>query len=333
MLYSFLVLFRKITNNYHDGYVHVTKLNPTMQGNVTCIPMLDLNMHQEFNITIIIIIIVFLLSSNLLMINGITKVNFNLKMSHKLYILQGILGLVNGCIILPLYIVTESLPSESSCFKALATLFGVVYLNLMEIITLVLLSTIRYYAVTSQRNFSGRKVIFIGILTSIVALIECVSLIWSREASNVNASAYLSILFSITYIISQIVVISANSLLLRYVKTIASESGMNGINITYQQRATKTVLILSISFILFTFPSVTTACLSAFIRLRNGEVAFAIKLSMQWTYLLFVLYSGFNAVIFITRTKEITDYYIKIIKRNCICSRSHHLTGVNFNLH
>ena len=199
------------------------------------------------------------------MINGITKVNFSLKMSHKLYILQGILGLVNGCVILPLYIITEILPNESRCFIALATLFGVVYLNLLELITLALLSTIRYYAVKSQRNFSGRKVIFVVVLTSFVALIQCVSLIWSRKTSNVNASAYLSILFSISYIISQIVVISANALLLRYVKKIANESGMNGININYQQRATKTVLLLSVSFILCTFPSVTTACVSAFI--------------------------------------------------------------------
>ena len=50
---------------------------------------------------------------------------------------------------------------------------------------------------------------------------------------------------------------------------------------------------------------------------------------MQWTYLLFVLYSGFNAVIFITHTKEITDYYINIMQKHCICSRSHNITGVN----
>ena len=129
-----------------------------MQSNGTCFVKMELNKYKEFNITIIIIIIVFLLSSNLLMINGITKVNFNLKMSHKLYILQGILGLVNGGIILPLYILTQSLPNESRCVIAFSTLFGVVYLNLLEMITLALLSTIRYYAVKYQRNFSGRKV-------------------------------------------------------------------------------------------------------------------------------------------------------------------------------
>ena len=302
-----------------------------MQTNVTCAPMLDLNMNTEFKNTIIIIIIVFLLSSNLLMINGITKVNFSLKMSHKLYILQGILGLVNGCVILPLYIVTEILPSESRCFIALATLFGVVYLNLLEIISLALLSTIRYYAITSQRKFSGRKVISIVVLTSMVALIESVSLIWSLEASNVNVYGYLSILFSITYIVSQIVVISANVLLLRYVKEIVNESGMNAINLNYQQRATETVLLLSLSLILCTSPSVTVACVSAFIRLKNGEITFLIKLFMQWTYLLFVLYSGINAVIFITRTKEITDYYIDVIKKHYICSRSHNLTDANLS--
>ena len=274
-----------------------------------------------------------LMSSNLLMINGITKVNFSLKMSHKLYILQGILGLVNGGIILPLYILTESLPSESRCFIALATFFGDVYMNLLEMITLALLSTIRYYAVASQRNFSGCKVIFIVILTSIVALIECVSLTWSRKTLNVKALAYLSILFSISYIISQIVVISANALLLRYVKQIANESGMNGININYQQRATKTVLLLSISFILCTSPSVTTTCVSAFMLLKNGEVTFAIYLFMQWTYLLFVLYSGINAVVFITRTKEITDYYIDVIQKHYVCSRLHNLTCANLNIH
>ena len=170
------------------------------------------------------------------MINGIRKVNFSLKMSHKLYILQGILGLVNGGIILPLYILTQSLPHVSRCVIALATIFGAVYLSLLEMITLVLLSTIRYYAVTSQRNLSGRKVIFIVISTSIVALIESVTLIMSQVTSNVKASVYVSIMFSITYIISQIVVISANALLLRYIKTTASESGMNGINFNYQQR-------------------------------------------------------------------------------------------------
>ena len=263
-----------------------------------------------------------------------SKSQFQFKnVSQIIYILQGILGLVTGGVLLPLYLLTEILPSEFRCFIALATLFGVVYLNLLEIITLALLSTVRYYAITSQRKFSGCKVISIVMLTSIVALIESVSLIWSRQTSNVNVSAHLSILFSITYIISQIVVISANALLLRYVKKIANESGMNGINFNYQQRATKTVLLLSISFILCSFPSVTTACISAFIRLKYGEVTFVIKLFMQWTYLLFVLYSGINAVIFLTRTKEITDYYIDIIQKHNVCSRTHNLTGANRNRH
>ena len=200
-------------------------------------------------------------------------------------------------------------------------------------ITLALLSTIRYYAVTSQRNLSGRKVILIGILTSIVALIESVTLIMCQVTLNVTALAYVSMLFSITYIISQIVVISANVLLLRYVKTIAHESGMNGINFNYQQRATKTVLLLSISFILCTFPSVTAQGISSFIRLKNGGVTFVTQLFLQWTYLLFVLYSGFNAFIFITRTKEITSYYNNIILKYCVCSRSYNLTGANLNRH
>ena len=195
-----------------------------------------------------------------------------------------------------IYILTQSLPSESRCIIASTTLFVVVYLSLLEMVTLALLSTIRYYAVTSQRNLSGRKVIFIAMFTLIVAFIASVTLILCHVTSNIKDLAYVSILFSITYIIYQIVVISASVLLLRYVKTTANESGMNGINFNYQQRATKTVLLLSTSFMLCTFPSVTAQSVSSFIRLKKGEVTFVAQLSLQWSYLLFVLFLGINLV-------------------------------------
>ena len=65
--------------------------------------------------------------SNVIMINGIWKTNFTLKLSDKLYIYQCILGLFDGFFMLPLYSLTQILENEVRCPIALFTLFGIIH--------------------------------------------------------------------------------------------------------------------------------------------------------------------------------------------------------------
>ena len=271
-------------------------------------------LNRVLLISIVTIINIFLLISNLIMIIGIWKSNSSLKLSHKLYIFQCMIGLLDGFIMLPLFILIELLKNEAICYMELIILFGIINQGLLQMITLAILSILRYYAISCQRNISGQRVILIYILIYTVSLSAYSIPIWRSDIS-------FSILFTCVAIISvilQAAIVFANVRLLKYVKAVESENHVNNINIDFHKRAVKTILLLSISFISCTSPLSVTTSIYAY-SLKNGEHDSSSVLNecMQLTFMLNTLYSGVNSVIYIFRSKNIVEYYNPIIK-NCI---------------
>ena len=192
-------------------------------------------------------------------------------------------------------------------------------------ITLALLSILRYYVISINRNFSGQRVILTYILIYTVALSAFSIPIWRSDVP----FTILPISVAIINFILQATVVVANVMLLIYVRAIENENDVNNINIDCHKRAIKTILLLSISFISCSSPSAIILAICAYL-LLNGEYDSSddLKECMQWSYLLFTLYSGINSVIYICRCKNIAAYYKHIIKNYfgvcaayCSCNR------------
>ena len=287
-----------------------------MHKNETCTTMMRLNINIILNICMITTIMIFLIISNVIMINGIWKTNFTLKLSHKLYIYQCILGLFDGLVMLPLYSLTQILENEVRCSIALLTLFGIIHQSLLELTTLALLSISRYYRISYHFSFSGKRVIFVYMLTYAFTVgIACI-MVWYRSISDIKLLSYISIGLCIMNFMLQTIIVSANILLLKYVRQIGKENTMNNINIDYQKHAIKTILLLSISLIICAFPTVITVCISSYQRLKEGNDLRVTHAYLQLAFILFTLFSGINSVIYIFRSKEIIVYYKAIILNN-----------------
>ena len=143
----------------------------TNGNNGTCFIHAYLNINPSLYVPTMATIILFLLISNLLMISNIWKTNNTLKTSHKPYIFQCITGLIDGCLILPLHMATQL--ATNKCIFIVITLSMMGYQNILDIVTIALLSlATRYYAVTSQRNLTSCKIILVFLTASIIAIIS-----------------------------------------------------------------------------------------------------------------------------------------------------------------
>ena len=287
-----------------------------MHKNETCTTVMKLNINIILNICIITTIMIFLIISNVLMIHGIWKTNFTLKLSHKLYLFQCILGLFDGVFILPLYLLTQILENEVRCSIALLTLFGIINQSLLELTTLALLSISTYYRISYHFSFSGKRVIFVYILTYAFTVCSASIMAWCRSISDIKLLSYIAIGLSIMNFMLQAIIVSANIFLLKYVRQIGKENTMNNINIDYQKHAIKTILLLSISLMICTFPTVITVCISSYQRLNEENDLRVPHAYLQLSYIVFMLFSGINSVIYIFRSKEIIVYYKTIIMKN-----------------
>ena len=259
---------------------------------------------------------IFLIISNVIMINGIWKTNLKLKLSHKLYIYQCILGLFDGFFMLPLYLLTKILENEVRCSIALLALFGIIHQSLLELTTLALLSISRYYRISFHFSFSGKRVIFVYILTYAFTIGIASTMVWYRSTSDIKLLSYISIGLCIMNFMLQTIIVSANIFLLKYVKQIGKENTVNNINIDYQKHAIKTILLLSISLIICAFPTVIIVFISSYQRLKEGSDLRVTHAYLQLSYIVFMLFSGINSVIYIFRSKEIIVYYKAFILKN-----------------
>ena len=97
---------------------------------------LSFGVNRLFLISMGIIIIMFLLISNFIMIIGIWKVNSTLKLSHKLYIFQCIIGLFHGFIMLPIYILTELFEIKVKYYMDIIIFFAICNQCILEMLTL-----------------------------------------------------------------------------------------------------------------------------------------------------------------------------------------------------
>ena len=252
------------------------------------------------------------------------EIKFLLKLSHKLYIFQCIIGLLDGFIMLPLYISMEYFENQAKCYVELVIFFGICNQCTLQMITLALLSVLRYYAISRQRNISGKRVILIYIILYTFAMCAFAIIIWKGDTLHPTLYMYISIFYAITNVILQVIIVSANVMLLKYVRAIKRENNVNNINIDYHKRAIKTILLLSISFISSTLPSAVNVCIYYYLLIiKENEKASAVKEGLQWTYMLFTLYSGINSVIYIFRTKTIVAYYKPIIMNYFVMCRAH----------
>ena len=263
-------LFRCCCWCYHGFFVTTTR-QMVMHKNQTCTTVMRLNINVTLNICIITTIMIFLIISNVIMINGIWKTNLKLQLCHKLYIYQCILGLFDGFFMLPLYSLTQILENEVRCSIALLTLFGIIHQSLLELTTLALLSISRYYRISYHFSFSGKRVMFVYILTYAFTVGIASIMVWYRSISDIKILAYISIGLCIMNFMLQAIIVSANILLLKYVRQIGEENIMNNINIDYQKYAIKTILLLSISLIICAFPTISAVCISSYQRLKEGK--------------------------------------------------------------
>ena len=185
-------------------------------------------------------------------------------------------------------------------------LFGIINQSLLQMITLALLSILRYYAISFHRTFSGQRVILTYTLIYTVALSAFSIPIWRSDIP----FTILPISVALIHFILQAAVVLANVMLLIYVRVIESENHVNNINIDCHKRAIKTILLLSISFISCASPSAVIVAIYAFLILKGEyDSSDDLKECMQLSYLLFTLYSGINSVIYICRCKNIVAYY------------------------
>ena len=291
-----------------------------MHRNETCMIVMRLNLNVTLNICMITTIMIFLIITNVIMINGIWKTDFTLKLSHKLYIYQCILGLFDGLVMLPLYLLTQTHENEVRCSIALLTLFGIIHQSLLELTTLALLSISRYYRISYHFSFSGKRVMFVYILTYAFTVGIASIMLWYRSIFDIKLLSYISIGLCIMNFILQTIIVSANILLLKYVRQIGKENTVNNINIDYQKHAIKTILLLSISLIICAFPTVIAVCISCYQRLKEGKDLRVTHAYFQLAYILFTLFSGINSVIYIFRSKGIIVYYKAIILNNYDCT-------------
>ena len=231
---------------------------------------------------------------------------------------------------LPVYLLIESFENEIKCYMELITLFGIFNQCIFHMLTLALLSVLRYYPISCQRNISGKRVILIYIIIFGSAVCAFSIIIWVGDISFAILYTYSSIFFAILNVIIQVIVVSSNVMLLKYVRTIESENRVNNIHINNHKRAINTILILSISLTICATPSAVISSINAYI-LLNGEndSSGALKECMNWSYMLFTLYSGINSIIYIFRSKIIVEYYKPIImnyftvfRENCLCNRN-----------
>ena len=197
------------------------------------------------------------------------------------------------------------------CYMELIILFALINQGLLQLITLAILSILRYYAISCQRNISGQRVILTYILIYTLSLSAYCIPIWRSDIS-------FSIVFTCVAIISiilQAAIVFANVLLLKYVRAVENENHVNNINVDFHKRAIKTILLLSISFICCTSPASVITSIYAY-SLQNGPnyLYYVLNEGMQLTFLLNTLYSGVNSVIYIFRCKNIVEYCKYIIK-------------------
>ena len=176
------------------------------------------------------------------------------------------------------------------------------YQNILDIVTIALLSLARYYAFTSQRNLTSCKIILVFVTASIIAIISSILLLWSATI-NIKSYAYMTLLYATGAIVLQTVIVSSNIMLLQKINKIAQMSRTCNINIDYQKGVTRTVLLISISLTVCILPVVISLYVSSFIQLKNGDTTVIIYPYLQYSYWIFILNSGINAVIYLSRSK------------------------------
>ena len=294
-----------------------------MKKNLFCVGMTFV-INRLLLISMGTAIIIFVLFSNLTMINGIWKVNSSLKLSHKLYIFQCIIGLFDGFVMLPLYLSIESFENKVKCYMELITFFGICSQAVLQILTLVLMSVLRYYAISRQGNITGKRVMLTYIVLYTFSMCALSIIIWKGNKLHPTFQTYFAIFFAVLNVIVQVTVVTSNVMLLKYVRAMESENRGNNINVNYHKRAIKTILLLSISLTICAAPFAIITFIYTYM-LLNGEHDYSdtLKESMQWSHMIGTLYSGINSVIYIFRCKNIVEYYKRIIMNYFVICRAH----------
>ena len=127
--------------------------------------------------------------------------------------------------------------------------------------------------------------------------------------------SYVFILCVFLFCVKGGVIVYANMMLLKHIHIAARRSRRNNIPVSYQNNATITVLLLSLTFFVCLLPALICLVIIGY-QLSAQQPLDDVFAAIPWSYAAFFSYSGLNSAIYVVRTRQVRLYYNNVILRN-----------------
>lgn len=266
--------------------------------------------HGAFNLLINILVLLFILSTNTLVLYGLFKTKQTKGFTNRMFIMISISDLVCGCTVIPLNLFNIYLDEGSKDCILVSNIENWIYviLSFGSSINTCALAIDRFifirYPFKYQKIAPKRRILLL------VATLSY-SIIFTIIISYKNEDMFVIISISVVILIL-VVSLVVNVLLIKYIKKQTAEIrrlSNTFVKTSYKQRATKTVFMITTILMVTNLPQV---CLLSYAFVTNSNEESKAKTFLtifHWTRLLVLMNAGLNALVFISRNKLIIKLY------------------------
>ena len=271
---------------------------------------------QNINEVLQIIVLIFVLLTNLLLIVGVVKTNARLSRMKRLIVYLSCIDMMYT----PSAIATLVVEKKQDCwFIALITMIEV-FIRTNGMLTFMVISLLRYHSIVNPLLPISQKV-----FAQIIAGKLSVSLIFSSITVLQIKCIYKAIDFPYFYFLNSFFIIIVNLITLasnivsnRYLRT-SERIGADARN--KKKHSMKTLFIITVVYLIMYMPFLASNCTIEYFRLTQGENKSEAKLYLKLGGVASTIgfsNNAFNALIYALRNKKIGDYYAR--KASCLTS-------------
>ena len=273
--------------------------------------------HNIAYITVCSMVVLFLVIANLFTAVGLWKTSDQFTVIQKLMFFQNLVDLSIGFLVAPYQILLLVLSIKTPCVLLVFNSAIIGFNGVLTITTLTIISVIRYFAVTRIKPL---HFVAVAILINIAFIFSAGMSVWYGWITLKNDKILLGwfyIFASAMVIFLFIVLFICNVRLLLNVKRRTRRISQIKKGNTYQDDLSKTIRLMCITLILCYLPAVIVFGVSGYLFIATDFKVATLNIYITWSYLIVMLNSGFNSVIYSSRTTALRNFYKQLYAQCC----------------